>query len=105
MLTSNKPSNTDMCARHSVPWQAWTLKVEWIDTKEGVVTHIELVVGAPPKGWDPLHPTYGNLFAGFWNDALVGPMLGRVRNSPDWEGSFAAISRHMVEEHCTTPTT
>lgn len=80
------------------PGQAWTLKVEWIDTQEGVVTHVELVVGSPPKGWDPLHPTYGNLFAGFWNDALVGPMLGRVRNSPDWEGAFGAISRHIVEE-------
>jgi hypothetical protein len=49
-------------------------------------------------GYDPYNLNYGNPMAGTLNDMVLGQLLEMVRNTPDWDGQFDAITRHTIEE-------
>ena len=76
----------------------WQLMVEFHQTKAGLVVDLEVVVGAPPKGWDERNKANGNALARQINDNLMEPQLASQRTSQDWNESINAITRHMVEE-------
>lgn len=76
----------------------WTMIIEFNDTPEGMVVDIEVVAGIPSKGYDERNPTDGYLMAAGMNEVLTAPLLAKQKDSPDWQDSINAITRHAIEE-------
>ncbi|KAF6259716.1 hypothetical protein COO60DRAFT_1511685 [Scenedesmus sp. NREL 46B-D3] len=76
----------------------WTMIIEFNDTPEGMVVDIEVVAGIPSKGYDERNPSDGYLMAAGMNEMLTAPLLAKQKDSPDWENSINAITRHAIEE-------
>jgi hypothetical protein len=72
--------------------------IEFNDTPEGLVVDIEVIAGIPAKGYDERAPTDGYLMAAGMNEMLTAPLLASQKDSPDWQESINAISRHAIEE-------
>jgi hypothetical protein len=72
--------------------------IEFNDTPEGLVVDIEVVAGIPSKGYDERNPTDGYLMAAGMNEMLTAPLLAKQKDSPDWQDSINAITRHAIEE-------
>jgi hypothetical protein len=74
------------------------MMIDFNDTPEGLVVDIEVVAGVPYKGYDKRAPTDGYLMAAGMNEVFTAPLVGRQKNSMDWEESINAITRHAIEE-------
>jgi len=74
------------------------MMIEFQDTPEGMVVDIEVIAGVPQKGYDEHNPTDGFLFANGMNELVTAPLLAKQKDSPDWENSINAITRHAIEE-------
>ena len=72
--------------------------MDFKDSPDGLIIYIELIAGVPPMGYDPYNIKNGNPMAGTVNDLVIGQLLESVRNTPDWDGQFDALTRHMIEE-------
>lgn len=80
---------------------AFTLTVETQETPAGGVLTVEIILGAPLKGFDPLTPDLGYTQpeAEWINSNILLPMFQTyIDNDPIRNQEWNMVSRHVVEE-------
>lgn len=76
-----------------------TMIIEFNDTPEGLVMDIEIIAGAPAKGYDERSPLRGYPMAAGLNEMAMAPTFaGKIGGGFDWNEAFDAITRHAIEE-------
>lgn len=79
--------------------------VEFNDSSEGLVVTVEIIIGAPVKGYDNKFPKNGVTvsMAKAANTMLLESVMAPYRANGDFTAALDAVTRHVVEEFGNLP--
>lgn len=99
-LALNLPRNRYVLGMEYLGFQAFTLIVEFNDSPTGLVTSVEVILGAAASGYDAKNPNQGvpKIAASTANALLFESVMAPYRKNGDFKGALDAVTRHVVEE-------
>jgi hypothetical protein len=99
-LALNLPRNRYVLGMEYLGFQAFTLIVEFNDSPKGLVTSVEVILGAAASGYDAKNPNQGvpKIAASTANALLFESVMAPYRKNGDFKGALDAVTRHVVEE-------